>query len=205
MPIISNASSAEVWGLEISTTWQTPLEGLLLSLAYTWLDTEYDDFVQTTSSSTRLAIAGTCEVVTPEGSNRNTCVIDLTGNELERSPEHSLVAAGTFTAPLLDTGMEWFIDGDIKYTDERFIDQDNWTYFDDFWMLNLRLGLQADAWDVLLFVDNVTDEDTINTGGIGPEFGQRVAEEGFLALGQNFYQGRLPDPRTFGVRATYRF
>jgi hypothetical protein len=58
-----------------------------------------------------------------------------------------------------------------------------------------------DTWDILAYVDNAFDDDTVKTG----------FEDGsipyFFTNNQLLNQGTLilPDPRTYGLRATYRF
>ena len=57
-----------------------------------------------------------------------------------------------------------------------------------------------------MFVDNVFADDTIKTGGSGPDFGPQVRELGFLAgFGVGHYFATAPDPRVIGVRASYQF
>ena len=63
-PRVINASSAEVWGLELEAVWQPSfVEGLTLQAAYTYLDTQYTDFVDETTTFVRSARAGNCPVV----------------------------------------------------------------------------------------------------------------------------------------------
>ena len=54
----------------------------------------------------------------------------------------------------------------------------------------------------MITVDNVFDNDTITTGGSGPDFGLQGSELGFTAgLGVTHFFGVLPNPRVIGVRA----
>ena len=50
VPRVSNASSAKAVGLELEFAWATPVEGLSLNLGLTLLDTEYEDFIDLTTS-----------------------------------------------------------------------------------------------------------------------------------------------------------
>ena len=107
--------------------------------------------------------------------------------------------------PLIDD-TDWFIGLNAAYQDKRYIDVDNFTYFDEFWLLNLQLGLIGEKWEVVGYVDNLLDDDTVKTGGSGPDFGEQVSELGFVAgLGVLFNFAPLPDPRVIGVRLTRRF
>ena len=43
-PRVTNASSAEIWGLELDLVWQPEaIDGLSLGASYTWLDATYQD------------------------------------------------------------------------------------------------------------------------------------------------------------------
>jgi outer membrane receptor protein involved in Fe transport len=108
--------------------------------------------------------------------------------------------------PFRSDDLSWFVGLNASYQDERYLDVDNFTYWEDFWLLNLQLGLTGDKWEMVGYIDNLLDDDTIKTGGSGPEFGQQVTELGFVAgLGVQFTFAPLPEPRVFGVRLSRRF
>jgi len=224
-PLVINASAAEVWGIEVDALWQ-PLfiDGLTLSLAYTYLDAEYTDFVDFSTSAVRSAMVGSCPVVWFDASNdivatgRDVpmgfaaddvvakCSLDLSGNKLERTPEHAVVSAVSLVRPFLDQGFDWRFDFVASWQDKRFVDQDNFVRWDAYWQVDAQLSLIGDNWDFIAYVDNLTDDDTLRSGGSGPDFGQQVVDTGFTAgLGVTHFFGPLTEPRQFGIRATYRF
>jgi outer membrane receptor protein involved in Fe transport len=205
IPLVTNASSAEVWGLELNTTWVTPVDGLALNVAYTYLDTEYSDFISTSSSASTIAVAGECTVVTIPGVPEPTCQIDLSGNELEKAPEHAFVVSASYVRSFFNTGTNWFVEADGQYQSDRFLSSSNFISLESLWRVNLRTGLTKDSFDVTIFIDNLTDEDTLLTGSAGPDFGQQAAENGFAGFGVSQTFGVLPDPRVFGARIDYRF
>ncbi len=202
---ILNAGGAEVWGLEIEAVWQPWFaEGLTLSGGYTYLDTEYTDFVVTSAALQRAAGNGSCDVVVIAG--EQTCAFQFAGRQLERTPEHALVLQGNYTRQFFNQNFDWFIESNATWQDERFLTEDNLVTFDDVWLVDLRLGLSAENWEAIGYVDNLFDDDTIITGGNGPDFGQQIVETGFLAgFGSLQWFGTLPEPRTVGLRANYRF
>lgn len=219
-PRVINAAAAEVWGVELDLLWQPSfLEGLSISLAYTWLDPTYTDFIDETSSVVRAAMNGSCPVVYTGGENPANpddktdptngapkCALNMSGHQLERTPENSFVSMIGLQRPLFNTGIDWFVEGNTTYQDKRFESVDNWTYFEDHWLTDIRLGLQADRWDALLYINNVFDDDTIKSGGSQPDFGEQDQLLGFTAgLGVNGWHGTLPPPRVIGVRANFRF
>jgi outer membrane receptor protein involved in Fe transport len=241
-PRIANASAAEVWGLELESTWQPEfLEGLVLSGAYTYLDTQYKDFIDETSTFNRAADLGVCPVVWKDENNQtvatgvsdpnldpalfpvadrtynlttgdlNTifapkCALDLSGNQLERAAQHAFVGNFSLTRPLPSTDFEWLTQVNAIYQGKRFQNADNYVQYEPYWLFDFRLGLSSDNVEMLFYVDNVFDDDTIKTGGWGPDVGPGIQGRGFPAgLIQLHYFGALPDPRQVGVRMAYRF
>jgi outer membrane receptor protein involved in Fe transport len=134
------------------------------------------------------------------------CQVDYSGAKLERTPEHSVAVGASYQRPLLDTGLDLLAEVNANWQDKRYLDQENALYFDSYWLVNARLGLVHPQYEIIAYVDNVLDDDTLRSGGSGPDFARQVAETGFTGgLGVSHYFGSLPDPRIFGVRATYRF
>jgi len=199
-----NAGKAEVLGAELEVTWQ-PVDTLSVSASYSWLDTEYSDFTRETAGVNDIAAAGNCTPSGPAFPDR-VCTIDLSGRELERAPEHSFNGSLTHRAPL-ENGWSWLTEFAGRYEDSRYDSVFNTLQFDDYWMFDLRMGVQTDTWDVIGYVENLTDDDTIRSGFTSPDLKTAATDAGppftFILLNSAFYN--MPDPRTIGVRATFRF
>ncbi len=104
------------------------------------------------------------------------------------------------------TGFDYFFELTGTYEGDRYQNADNAVKFDAYWMFDTRLGLMGDSWEFLVYVDNLFDDDTIQTGGSGPDFSTQVTQLGFTAgLGTSHYFALLPDPRTFGAKLTIHF
>jgi outer membrane receptor protein involved in Fe transport len=198
---ILNAGKAEVLGIELDVTWQVT-EHLALSGAHTWLDTEYTDFKSNTTGVGRIAYAGNCTPVTVGvgAGARNNCQVSYDGNELERAPENSFFGNVRYQRMLVgDT--QWFVEADAIYQDQRFTSEDNQMILPDYWLANFRFGVRNDQWDVIGYVDNAFDDDTVkvafNDGDIPTFFAtNRFLDKGTITL---------PDPRLYGIRVNYRF
>lgn len=205
-PRVLNAGGAEVYGIEIDGVWQPDaIDGLTLSAGYTWLHAEYTEFDLTSGSLTRAAVSNQCTPVDGGGGSL-TCLFDLSGNKLERTPENAVVLQANLTRPMPNQGIEWYIEANGSWQDDRFTDEDNSTTFDAYWLVDARLGLIGDNWEATAYIDNLLDDDTIRTGGSGPDFGEQVTYTGFTAgFGTSHYFGVLPTPRTFGLRLAYNF
>ena len=198
-----NASQAEVFGFEIDALWQAT-DHLLFSAGYTWLDTEYTDFIQRTRSAGTIAYGGNCNAVTtPAG--QTTCEVNFTGNNLENAPENAFVSTFNYQRPAFgDT--DWFVEGDGSYTDERFVAANNNFALEDFWMFNFRAGLSSDRWTAVAYVNNAFEDTTVKSG-LDNIDSRYISFDGgtggvLVPSGARFM---LPDPRTYGVRVTYSF
>ena len=208
VPVPVNASSAEVYGLELDVSAQAT-EYLYLSASYAWLDTEYNKFKVVDSGVGNIAQAGNCTVVTVGTSTTPRCEIDLSGNELEYAAPHTLVGTANYRRPW-NSQFDWFVETNVKYQDERWQRFYNTVKFDDYSVVDLRLGVASERWEVTAFVNNLFDDDTIKTAinnvsstGLqivanppGPS-PTNVLPPNVMVL--------LPDERLFGIRVGYSF
>jgi len=199
-----NASDAEIKGLEVDLAW-VPVDGLNLSLGYSFIDSEYKNFVVTSGGAQPIAAVGNCNPVNVAGSF--TCELDRSGKELEDVSKHSLVASASYRVPI-SSDLEWLIGTDIQYSDNRFDTADNRLILPGYWLVDLRVGISAENWDIIAFADNLLDDDTIRTAFATPDFqGISLAffPPPFTFVLPDSLQARLPNKQQLGVRATYRF
>ncbi|MEQ1803590.1 MAG: TonB-dependent receptor [Gammaproteobacteria bacterium] len=220
-PRIINAGKAEVWGAEIEATWFAT-ENLTLNVGYTWLDTEYTDFQANTTGVGTISYVGNCTMVpiqadlngdgdfedsvpNPAGGpalteTRRACSTDYTGNELEGAPEHAAVGGARWQAGLVGS-TDYFLAADFEYQADRFASDKNLMVFPSYWLFNFRTGIVNDTWDILAYVDNAFDDDTVKSGFEDGDIPTFFATNRFLNHGTLI----LPDPRTYGMRVNYRF
>jgi iron complex outermembrane receptor protein len=232
-PRVVNASGAQVWGLELDATWQpTFMEGLTLAFSGTLLDAEYTDWIDDSRNLVKAAAYGDCPIVYKLGNQEFTdindwvpsdtngsgtitaadaqptpfCRFNYSGNKLERTPKQSYAASIIIQRPFLDSEFEYLFELNGSWQDERWAEPENMVKLTDYARVDLRLGLTSDRWEVIGYVENLFDDDRIITAGSGPDFGEQVTHLGFTAgFGTTHYFATLPDPRVFGVRASYRF
>jgi iron complex outermembrane receptor protein len=201
--IIENAGAAVVRGVEFEGQWAVT-SNLRLGVGYTFLDTEYTDFYVYTDTRSGIINGGMCEMAVIDG--KKLCGTDLSGNQLEKAPKHSLVASFAYSAPLPGfDGLEWLVEGDTTYKSERLVDQSNARMLKAYSLTNLRVGVTADQWELIGYVDNVFDDDTIRSADVKTGDVDRVLFTPPLTTSTQAVLVTLPDPRRFGVRLNYRF
>lgn len=197
--VISNASGAEVRGLELETS-VFLTQRLRLTAAYTFLDAEYTNFVEYSRNSSNIALAGKCQPVTlGTGSQSTQCLLDLSGNSLERAPRHAGNVTLGYTVPVGDRASV-IAELSAQYQGKRYFDQYNAQFFDSFVNVDARVTWQGERWSVTAFANNVFDDDTIRSGFTqGDFFGL------FSSPGSRSYVLIATEPVRGGVRASYRF
>ncbi len=202
----ANASSARVWGLDLETI-AAISPNFTANLSYTYLDTKYTAFRILNSTLYNIVRAGNCERTTvqtapPPAAATNQCYNTFSGNQLEGAPKHSLTGGVQYRATL-SGDIDWLAEADIKYQSKRFIDYYNQLYLNSYWNIDVRAGVTTSRWNVVAYVNNVFDDDTLKTGANDfPDFNRSLI--GSFSLGY-VAQFNAPDKRQVGVRAGYRF
>lgn len=191
--IVLNAGGAEVIGLDLSATVKPAvIDGLVLSVGYTFLDAEYTDFTEPATSPLPITDAGNCTVATVAGAT--VCNVTLNGNRLERAPRHSLTANIYYERPVTD-GLSAFIDVAVQYQSDRFLQSGNNFVLPSYTNVDLSVGVQTDRWTAQFYTTNATGSDTV-----------RTAQENFDLSTFGRSVNLFAPPRTaYGVRVGYRY
>lgn len=131
--IIDNAASARIDGVELEVQLR-PVPELQLWLSGSYLDSEYEDFMDSAGN-------------------------DLSGNRLARTPELRFTGGADYVVRINDT---LSLDTRVEYQwqDEMPWLVENTVFEDSFGLLDARVALQAleTRWEVALFGRNLTDE-----------------------------------------------
>jgi len=140
--IVQNASEAESLGAELEATW-LPVDALRLTLTYGYLDAEFGDFKD----------AGTLD-----GER-----IDASGNDVPNSPDHTFSAVARYDATAAGwAGGDWrpYLQAEYTYIDDIQSDiADNPRRLNpSYELLNLRVGVDFDRYEVQAYVENAADE-----------------------------------------------
>ena len=207
-----NASAAKITGFEIDAS-AILTDNLTMSWSYTWLDSEYDEFNKLGNSVVDAVRGGSCEVVTL--GNNVTCLIDLTGNEIEDVPQHQLFAGISWRSPMANGG-EFMVDFDVQYQSSRYETEWNLLEVESYMLADVRVGVSRGPWTAMAYVSNLFDDDTPRSALSAPDFTGisvvvwpgRFSPRGDPVLTQLFPNSTnvyFPDPREVGIRASYTF
>ena len=110
--VVGNAGAAEVKGFEVEAALAITQE-LLIRGGYTWLDSEYTDFVSLTNSALSIGLVHDCTLQqTPAGFF--LCSVDQSGVEMERVPRHNFNVSASYTRAV-GNGMNFQFDLLMQY------------------------------------------------------------------------------------------
>lgn len=130
---IQNAGDAEIDGLETDIQW-VPIDGLTITAAGTWLDTEL----------TSAVIGDT-----------------VAGSPLPVAPDVKFDLTGRYEFPI--GSWEAFVQGGASYVGDRSIDIRQTEAgligeLDSYWTVDISAGVEREGWRLTAFVDNLFDE-----------------------------------------------
>lgn len=126
-------------------------------------------------------------------------ITDAKGFEFPLSPKFSGTAYAQYDAAISDT-RSWFARTDVTYIGKRYDNIANFSYVPGQLRTNLRAGLRGDKWEVVAFVNNLFDDDTLESSR---GQGDSAADPFFFQLYSS--EAVLANKRHFGVTATLRF
>jgi iron complex outermembrane receptor protein len=124
---------------------------------------------------------------------------DAKGFEFPAAPKFSGSAYAQYDAPISDT-RSWFARADMTYIGKRYDSIVNLAYVPGQFRTNLRAGLRGEKWDVVAFVNNLFDDDTLEASRYNSD---SAADPFLFQLASS--EAVLPNKRHFGVTATLRF
>ena len=173
---------ADLFGLEIEVGGQIH-EGWTADASIAYVDTEYTRY----QFDFATAIFG---------------FTDVAGYSVPRVPKWSgnLTSTYSFT---INPEMSGFVRGDVNYFGKTFTDERNFAWTDDYFITNIRGGIETERYRLEAYANNVFDVDAWASGA-------RFSDTAFPADFTNFFvqQGvnvAPNDRQEFGVRATFRF
>ena len=196
--VVSNAGASTIEGFEGDFEW-SPLDGLYVGGAFTYLDFTFDQFIGGCTAAQDIAYraANNTTVNTPRGPQviYGTCSQDLQGQTGVNAPEMS---SSLYAKYVMNTsnGFNVVLGADVNKIDEYFTqnDLDPFNLSPSTTKVNIRVGVEADdeKWSLVIFGRNVTNE-------VGQSFGVD------LPLISGSHVGYLQPGREVGMRYRVNF
>jgi iron complex outermembrane recepter protein len=188
-PITNNGSAARSKGVEVEAEWRASRD-LTIRASYNYTQAK----VRQAFSSTDYAIYGGLDPANPD---IVTSVSVAKGSKLPGVPEHTVNLGADYTVHLSDSkAIDLHADASYRSGSNATIDPSS-PYFwkiPSAFIANARITYNVgQAWDVDIFVNNVTNE-TAFTGGSGPQ-----------TVPTPFAGRYVTRPRTFGAGLHYSF
>jgi len=180
---ILNAGSSTIQGAEVETTLEL-YDGLVLNIAYTYLDTELNEVDVTAPTAGPFAQPGSSQTVSA-----------VEGGPLSLSPENMLLLGLNYELPLPAEVGTVSVGASYTYIDEQFQIDSKYGTLPSRNLVNFNASwksIMASSFDASLFVTNVTDEEiTANVTGLYESAGADFRVTG--------------EPRMYGARLRYSF
>jgi len=121
------------------------------------------------------------------------------GNRLPTTPKITYSLSAEFGDRLTES-LEWFSRVDLMHQGKKFTDFSNVAWVGAKDNVNARIGLRSDKFTVEAFGANLTDDKTVNAALLGID-----AFTFLVPPNKNEIRFSPPMPRSWGVRATYKF
>lgn len=124
---------------------------------------------------------------------------DAKGLEFGQVAPLTAAAYANYEAPLAGE-RTWFLRGDVTYRDRMWDSIANLAYVPSQTRVNLRGGLRAENWDLSLYVNNLFDDDTLESSRYNSD---SATDPSLFQLSAS--EAALPNKRQAGITVSYRF
>lgn len=193
-PRVENSSKATIKGVELEGE-ATPIRGLRITGAATYLDARYGFFCNNNPLYPNVPTSPSCVGVTPGGQPLPAGAIQLENNRLTQAPEWQFNASVQYSFPISDT-LGITARADYKWQSRTYFDiynnlQDSQPAYG---LLNtsVEIGTLDNAWSLMAWIRNATDQRYISEASAGSGANAAIA-------------GSLGMPRMYGLTLNHHF
>ncbi|MEQ8509467.1 MAG: TonB-dependent receptor [Rhodospirillaceae bacterium] len=195
--ILVNLGATEIWGGEVEGNWLVTDE-FTVGFGYGLANSTIKRF----NDEQHALLTGEDDPTLANGGN-------VSGNQLPKSPKHTLNLNGTYRDSL-SADADWFIRADLNIESKRYTTVSNFQHNGDSYKLNLRMGVEADNWKLTGYITNALNDLTPNNILRFRDY--RIASGsnfcGAAVCGSSSWRGfffNQPRGRDFGVEVQYSF
>lgn len=185
--VIGNRAAAETWGLELDASFDVS-DNLNLYGAVGYANAEYGDGTLDPSNAARCD--GIVCVAISDPSSPTTLAVDISGNQLERTPKWTTNLGFRWDGTLSES-MDYFLRGNLSYQDKQYTNSLSISSVPERTILDAAIGVEYGGLTVTLSADNLLDEQYVSS----------AFEVGFLQT----YSPNLGDRRRVVLAVDYDF
>ena len=156
--VIRNTGRVRAQGFEIDTS-MLITDNVVVGAAYAYVDPEYR------SGSVDVGLASSCGVdasICPNGT-------DISGQQLGRTSKNQF-SLYTQLNGQLSGNWDWFVRGDLASQDEQPTNAINTAFLDGYTIVNARLGIENERYEISLWSKNLFDETYLTASSNQPRF-----------------------------------
>ena len=150
-------------------------DNLRAGLGYAWTNPEFDDGAVDLGLTN---LCGTDASICPNGT-------DVSGKQLGRTIENQFNFNIEYQAQL--TGdWEWYARGDFAWLDEQPVRSANVQFLDSYSVVNARIGIISERYEIALWSKNLFDEDYLTAVSFQPRFNSGSITDTTQAFGRTW-------------------
>ena len=129
-----------------------------------------------------------------------TDCVDVSGNDMVRQPDNSLVLSPTYRSRIGSSDWNWSARLDMRYTSKEWIDTLNSASLPSTTIFNASVSFRNENWLIRLYGNNLGDDDTPRMVRFfnDPSIGRPPA-------GERNYRIFPRTPREIGISVTYDY
>ena len=194
--VTRNLGGTRSKGFEIEAV-ATPAKWLHFNIGLGYVDARFRDGAADFSSAASCLVIPSCAPRIRQRPNAVGTPVNfvlLDGLRVQRVSPYQISTGLMLNGRLGDTAT-WFTRGDLRLEDKQFMAANNYAFWGDRTLVNLRAGVEFNGITGTVFVDNLTKNMTVESASPNTRLNDFVANP----------VGFLPTPRRYGVTVGYSF
>ncbi|MCL4791436.1 MAG: TonB-dependent receptor [Gammaproteobacteria bacterium] len=150
--VLANVGKTEVWGAELETNFMIT-DNWTAGFIYAWTDSEIKERISTDQADLVGNLTGWTNLT-----NYYNEFGDVSGKQSPRVPENQFALFSRYEMPFSWGGM--FVGADYTFEESKYAQEHNLIETGDRNLLGARVGANWQNWEFMLWVKNLTDDDT---------------------------------------------
>ena len=194
--VTKNLGSTREKGFEIEAT-VSPAKWVHFNLGVAYVDARFRGDARDYGSAGSCLAIPTCAArvkAAPDVNGVLKSYVSLDGLQVQRVSPWQVTTGVTLNGHFTDD-VSWFAHSDFRFEDKQFIAANNYAFQPDRTVLNMRVGVEYQKITATVFVDNLTNNMTVESASANTRLNDFIANP----------VGFLPTPRRYGVTLGYSF